>query len=202
MSTRGRIGLQLDANNIESIYMHYASFLGWAGKILLEHYTYRNEVEALIGLGDLSSLQQSLYPDSTQPHHMDKPQQGVCRFYNRDRAPGAADSQVFGSVTHNFYEWPDTSQEYEYLYTLKGDWVFRPPTDIGDDWYYLDRAIVLGKELVPGAWVLATIPTQAPKGLSPFSRSDRVEQVPKRVEQVPKQETPYVLRRRPVWTKD
>lgn len=60
MGTRSRIAVQRD-DHFESIYCHWDGYLGRVGKTLVAHYG-PFEVDALMRLGDISSLHANLRP--------------------------------------------------------------------------------------------------------------------------------------------
>lgn len=56
MSTRGRIGLQQNDGRIKSIYVHWDAYPDGVGRKLQKWYTNPDKIEALLDLGDISSL--------------------------------------------------------------------------------------------------------------------------------------------------
>jgi hypothetical protein len=84
MGTRSHIGKKLQDGTIKYIYCHWDGYLGHNGVILKEYYTNEAKIDALLELGDLSSLgeeigeQQDFNIIST---HNDK----WCLAYGRDR---------------------------------------------------------------------------------------------------------------------
>jgi hypothetical protein len=77
MSTRSTISIETP-EGIRSIYCHFDGFLDHNGKILKEHYDTAEKVNALIDLGDISSLGEDLkktvayHRDRKEPLHIDK----------------------------------------------------------------------------------------------------------------------------------
>ena len=118
MSTRSRIAIELPNGKVKSIYCHNDGYLSHNGMLLEKHYTDRKKVNALIKLGDISSLAPELKP--TGPHSFNKPEYGVVVAYGRDRGElGVAanthkDSDEF---LHGDIE------EYGYLFTKEDTWV-------------------------------------------------------------------------------
>ena len=55
MSTRSRIGLQLEDGSILSVYHHWDGFPEWLGRILNTHYNSKDKAAELIDGGDMSS---------------------------------------------------------------------------------------------------------------------------------------------------
>lgn len=107
MATRSRIGI-LDEGNmtVQSIYCHWDGYLkGGVGEVLFEHWRTEDRVRRLIRFGEISSLT----PETIKSY---------------DDAPESVPS-------HSLIRWPDSGQEYEYLFTPSlGTWSFR---NVGDD---------------------------------------------------------------------
>ena len=69
MSTNSTIIVKRpDCEEYASVYCHWDGYLGYNGKILLEHYTTYEQVVKLIQLGGLSSLGKTL--DETTSYHL------------------------------------------------------------------------------------------------------------------------------------
>ena len=70
MSTRSIVGI-IGPNGLASTqYVHSDGYPSYVGKMLLENYSSREKVKALLELGDLSSLRDS--PTSTVAYHRDR----------------------------------------------------------------------------------------------------------------------------------
>jgi hypothetical protein len=70
MSTRSRIAIENQDGSVKSIYCHFDGYLSGVGRLLKEYYTTQAKVEALIELGDISSLEMT--PASTDAYHRDR----------------------------------------------------------------------------------------------------------------------------------
>ena len=70
MSTRSRIAIENQNGSVTSIYCHFDGYISGVGKLLKEYYTTQAKVEALIELGDISSL--DMTPSSTITYHRDR----------------------------------------------------------------------------------------------------------------------------------
>lgn len=70
MSTRSLIGIVKKDGSIQSIYCHHDGYFEGVGKVLTEDYKDPEKVEALIELGDISSLGETL--ESTVAYHRDR----------------------------------------------------------------------------------------------------------------------------------
>jgi hypothetical protein len=55
MSTRSRIGLQLEDGSVLSAYAHWDGYPEWMGRILRTHFNSKEKVAELIDGGDMSS---------------------------------------------------------------------------------------------------------------------------------------------------
>jgi hypothetical protein len=66
---------------IKAIYCHWDGYPENNGKILMEHYTDPKKIEALIGLGSLSSLG----PELGEKHPFDERHDEWCTAHHRDR---------------------------------------------------------------------------------------------------------------------
>jgi hypothetical protein len=56
MATRSRIGIELPDHTVVSVYCHWDGYVGHNGKILVQHYQERKDVQELIDGGSMSSL--------------------------------------------------------------------------------------------------------------------------------------------------
>jgi len=56
MGTRSRIGIEMTDHSVVSVYCHWDGYPEHNGKILVEHYQNRDDVEELINGGSMSSL--------------------------------------------------------------------------------------------------------------------------------------------------
>ena len=56
MGTRSRIGIEMPDHTVVSVYCHWDGYVEHNGKILVEHYQNREDVQELIDGGSMSSL--------------------------------------------------------------------------------------------------------------------------------------------------
>jgi hypothetical protein len=98
MGTRSNIGIVNEDDSITAIYCHWDGFLSYNGKILLQHYTSADIVNQLMLLGDLSSLNEKLYPDDNKPHTFQNQQEDVCVAYGRERNESDVDCKIFKDI--------------------------------------------------------------------------------------------------------
>lgn len=95
------------------IYCHWDGDYEHAGNILLKYYNMKEKVDALITLGDLSSIEEKLNP-TTDSHSFLNPEPGVCVAYGRDR-------HEKGVGPHHCTTIDPNAEEYVYLYE-NGEW--------------------------------------------------------------------------------
>ena len=123
MSTRSFICKRTEDGKLLGIYCHYDGYLEHHGRILCEYYNTPEKVDALIALGDLSSLGKKISPTNAT-HDIDHPEPGVCIAYGRDAHCEDTGAQIFKSkkvlienLNHNpmieyIYLWEDNRWKY------------------------------------------------------------------------------------------
>ena len=109
MGTRSTIALEFADGTVEQVYCHWDGYLEHNGKILFEHYSDPFKLRNLIDLGDMSSLA----PEIGTQHSFDKPVEGQCTFYKRDRNESGVESKKFKDF--NDYKANHQFEEYEYI---------------------------------------------------------------------------------------
>lgn len=91
--------------------------------MLLDHYNTPEQVDALLALGDLSTLQEKLEPDPNLPHSFDynERQKGVTVAYGRDRGDSETEARVFSlAQLNNESNWT----EYVYIFDENNKWKY------------------------------------------------------------------------------
>ena len=114
MATRSYIGVRnLDAS-VDYIYCHFDGYPEHNGKILTEHYADVDRVNALLKLGDLSSLGKEI----GEKQEFDKPRisRNWCLAYGRDRG----EKNV--SVKNGDFSKLIKDQSVDYVYVFDGDY--------------------------------------------------------------------------------
>jgi hypothetical protein len=107
MATKSTINLQTD-KGIKSIYCHWDGYPEHHLPILKECYNTFDKVEALINLGDLSVLSESI--ECPRKHTFDNPIDGYCVAYGRDRGEKNVNYKI-----HHKIEDIDM-QDYNYIF--------------------------------------------------------------------------------------
>lgn len=132
MATRSTIALEYADGTVDQVYCHWDGYLDNNGKLLQEHYTNPFKVQALMDLGDLSSLG----PELGEEHEFDCPahikygtpeyeawseaKQGVCTFYGRDRGEKGTKARRFKDYAD--YRKRAQFEEYNYILRKDGNW--------------------------------------------------------------------------------
>lgn len=120
MSTRSRIGILNDDETVTSIYCHHDGYLTGVGNMLINCYTDEDDILELMGLGDISSLDEDT--DS-------------CEAYGRDRGEEGTEAKEFESIEE--YQVQDDGS-YAYIF-MDGAWY----VSIGnDDFVFLTSDLI------------------------------------------------------------
>lgn len=117
MATRSTIAMEQPDGRVMQIYCHWDGHLDHNGQILQEHYRDRAKVLALMMLGDLSSLGNTI----SEPHDFDNSSgRNDCTAYGRDRGEDGVEARVYKS--YNDYRSNAQFEEYNYCYRLDDQW--------------------------------------------------------------------------------
>jgi hypothetical protein len=121
MGTRSNIVRENEDGSFDSIYCHWDGYPSNNGKILLDHYTDQAKIDQLLQLGDLSSLG----PEIGEKHDFDKPPEGQCNFYGRDRGEKKVKKQHFRNAQALAGMLKDSWTEWVYVFRVKdGKWYY------------------------------------------------------------------------------
>lgn len=123
MSTRSYIAKKIGEDKYLTIYCHSDGYLTYNGAMLLDHYNTPERVDALLSLGDISTLQEKLEPDPNLPHSFDykERQEGVTVAYGRDRGDTETEARVFSlAQLNNESNWT----EYVYVFDENNKWKY------------------------------------------------------------------------------
>jgi len=118
MATRSTIAVQHTDGSVSQIYSHWDGYVSHHGPLLRDYYGTLDLAEALVALGALSSLQESITP-TLSTHSFDSPEDGQTVFYGRDRGDEGVGSEKFSSIEE--YIAKGRSEGYEYLFS-DGEW--------------------------------------------------------------------------------
>ena len=135
MATRSTIAVQHADGSVSQIYAHWDGYLSNNGKILVESYNTLAQAEALVALGDISSLDRSI--ECPSGHSFNSPAKGCTTFYGRDRGEEGTEPNVFETLSD--YRTNFDGEEYNYLFR-NGEWeVISYATD--DQWLSVTEAL-------------------------------------------------------------
>jgi len=120
MSTHAYAFRQNDDGTLTGIYIHSDGYLDGVGRMLAAHYPKREQVDALIALGDLSSLERSL--DCPEGHSFNTPADGCSVAYHRDRGEPWKDAEPKPFAGINTALAYCSGIDYVYLWTEVPGW--------------------------------------------------------------------------------
>ena len=122
MSTRSCIArFDPETRTARSIYCHFDGYPEGVGAMLVNRYATPELVDALMDLGDISSLNERLAPNSDEEHSFDNRAPGVTVAYGRDRGETGTEActwkQIFsiGDLVKRLAEYYDDS-EFVYIH--------------------------------------------------------------------------------------
>jgi hypothetical protein len=107
MATRSRIAIENQDGSVTSVYCHWDGHIETNGVILNNNYNTKDKVEALIELGNLSSLDKTL--ETTVA-------------YARDRGEDSHQA-TYSNVEELFEDGFSSGVEYIYCFTKDGFWL-------------------------------------------------------------------------------
>ena len=132
MGTRSRIGIEMPDHTVVSVYCHWDGYPEHNGKILVEHYLNREDVQELIDGGGISSLRtrgtwdyESILRDENGEYICDAA--GYLKYEN-DREPQplyyterGEEIEILHSTFDEFIS-DNCGEEYAYLFDLNDNW--------------------------------------------------------------------------------
>lgn len=133
MGTRSRIGIELPDHTVVSVYCHWDGYPEHNGKILVEYYLNRQDVEELIDGGSMSTLRTRGGWDISSPLR-DEDGEYICDaagylMYENDREPQplyhterGEDIEVCHTSFDEFVSGNMGGEEYVYMYDLNDNW--------------------------------------------------------------------------------
>lgn len=119
MATRSHIGKKLSDGTIKYIYCHWDGYPEYNGMILKEHYTNEAKIDALLELGDISSLNEEIGEKHDFNDHDLIVENKWVNAYGRDRGDTDTEAGIaknVGELTQS-----DNWTEYHYVYD-NGKW--------------------------------------------------------------------------------
>ena len=121
MSTRCYIAKVEPDNSVKAIYCHFDGYPEGVGKTLLDHYVNEEKINALLELGDISSLGELVSPSPDDPSS----KKDVTVAYHRDRGEDKHEARPFIDE-EELGKKVDDDIFIEYTYLFKsGKWFVR-----------------------------------------------------------------------------
>jgi hypothetical protein len=119
VSARSNIARKNADGSFDSIYCHWDSHPSRSGVILLQHYSNPVKLNALLSLGDLSSLGAEI----GEKHDFDEMSEGVCTFYGRDRGETGVEAKHFANAEEMAAMLENSWTEWVYIFQVAdGKW--------------------------------------------------------------------------------
>jgi len=121
MGTRSNIAKQIAPDQYRTIYCQFDGYLEEVGANLAAHYDTAEQLDKLLDLGDIRSLQANLSPDPSLPHDAANHQKDVTIAFGRDLGCDqcAATVKSMDELVDN----PDFV-EFVYIFTLDEEWKY------------------------------------------------------------------------------
>ena len=110
MSTRSSIAVVHSDGQVHVIYCLFVGYPKGVGKCLTKNYSTQDKAEALVALGDISSLAQSI--DKPEGHSYDSQIDGYTVAYGRDRGETDIEARKYSNSDTIESE----NQAYNYLW--------------------------------------------------------------------------------------
>lgn len=133
MGTHSRIGIELPDHSVVSVYCHWDGYPEHNGKILVEHYLNREDVQELIDGGSMSILRTRGGWDHSSPLR-DENGEYICDAngyltFENDREPQplyyterGEEIEIKHTSFDEFISGDLGGEEYAYLYDLNDNW--------------------------------------------------------------------------------
>jgi hypothetical protein len=121
MATRSLIGKENSDNTVTYIYCHWDGHIESVGKTLANHYDTADKLDALLQLGDLSTLGSEL-GEKHPFNKLKEDQKNWCESYSRDR--GESNSSAYTIDKGRYIHDNMSGEEYKYIFTLDNKWVY------------------------------------------------------------------------------
>jgi len=135
MSTNSAIAMINDNEEVTAVYCHWDGYPQHVGNLLFNNYNTNEKVEALIDLGNISSLDESI--ECPEGHDFDNRAEGCTTFYGRDRGEENQEANIFDTLDDFVKGYKDNSY-CEYLYVFaQGKWNCFDVSK--NDWIILDK---------------------------------------------------------------
>ena len=134
MATRSTIALLRDDGTVAKVYCHWDGYLENNGELLVKHYNTPEKIEALLALGDISSLGEVVgekHPfDTYDKSKLSAEDLALAEraeaeswtlYYGRDRGETGTEPKVYADL--GLYERNAQFEEFNYCYIF-GNWYY------------------------------------------------------------------------------
>ena len=112
MATRSNIAYKTPEGKIRSVYCHWDGYPAHNGEMLVRYYQQARKIAQLVEMGQISILDEDVFPTPNSGHSFDSPEEGVTVFYGRDRGETLVGTKEFDDIP----SWIDDMEEYAYLW--------------------------------------------------------------------------------------
>lgn len=140
MATRSTIALLRDNGEVVKVYCHWDGYLENNGELLVKHYNTPEKIEALLALGDISSLGEVVgekHPfDTYDKSKLSAEDLALAEraeaeswtlYYGRDRGETGTEAKVYKDLGE--YEAKAQFEEYNYCF-IYGTWYYTSYDDV------------------------------------------------------------------------
>ena len=132
MATHSTIAVEHADGTVSQVYCHWDGYLEHNGVLLEKFYNTREKAEALVALGDISSLDASI--ECPEGHTSRKSVDGYTVFYGRDNGDVNTDARTY----RDFSQYLDESYFEQYNYAFRdGRWL----VEIDSKWIAVKDAL-------------------------------------------------------------
>ena len=114
MATRSHIGKKLSDGTIKYIYCHWDGYPEYNGMILKEHYTDEAKIDALLELGNISSLNEEIGEKHDFNDHDLIVENKWVNAYGRDRGETDTEARIAKNVSELYQS--NNWTEYHYVW--------------------------------------------------------------------------------------
>jgi hypothetical protein len=136
MGTRSRIGIEMPNHTVVSVYCHWDGYVEHNGKILVEHYQNRDDVQELIDGGSMSCLrtrntwesnaslrdENGEYICDSEGNIMSENDREPQPLYHSERDGQREDVSLEHTSFDEFVSGKLGGEEYAYLFDLNDNW--------------------------------------------------------------------------------
>ena len=147
MGTRSNIVRENADGSFDSIYCHWDGYPDNNGRLLYEHYQDPAKIQALLDLGDLSSLGEEI----GERHSFDNAPREECNAYGRDRGETGTECRHYANAEALAAMLKESWTEWVYVWRVtEGKWYYT--NNPSPTWFKCCGSQRQTQELTPAAW--------------------------------------------------